>query len=395
ERDLLAATLEQEKQKSQNAPKSNADAEVATLRQQLTTAKNELASLKIQSQQDHAALQTQIAQLKSANERATAPHITPAESEQMSALSREREDLKKQVESLTKELADAEAKRDEDVLGAKSDIEKMRAELKEAQAQRAQLEQKIAALKNEQPATQNNGRVAELQQQVVQLTDRVAVYEAKPIARTPEELALFKKAEQQPAPVAKVVHSLKDLSPEARVAVADGERLFAAKDFPGAEAKFRNALKGNPNDIVPLAYIAIVQLTAEKYDACEQTLKQALAIDPDDAGCLSVLGRLRLHQDKVDEALDALSHAARVNPTNAITENALGNALSRKGMRAPAETALRKALQIEPDYPDAHHNLALVYATDTPPSVELAKWHYKKATEAGYPKDAELEKLLK
>ncbi|MDB6057533.1 MAG: nrfG, partial [Verrucomicrobiales bacterium] len=373
ERDLLAATLEQQKQ---NVNKSTADAEVAALREQLAAAKK-----------DNAALQVQIAQLR--NARATAPQVTPAESEQMSALSRERDDLKKQIDGLTKELADAEAKRDEDVLAAKGDVEKIRTELKDAQQKLQQWNETSHV-----PDTSKQA-IHDLKQQVLKLSDRIAVYEAKPIARTPEEIALFKKSEQQPTPVAKVVHSVKDLPADGRAAMADGQRLYAAKDFAGAEAKFRDALKTDPNNIFVIAHIANTQMTAEKYDACEETLKQGLAVDADDAACLYILGKLRLRQDKVDEALDALAHSARVNPTNAMTENALGNALSRKGMRAPAETALRKAIQIEPDFADAHHNLALVYATDNPPSVELAKWHYKKATEAGYPKDAELEKLLK
>jgi len=389
ERDLLAASLEQEKQKSQTAPNPNADTEVATLRKQLAAAQDELVAVKKQSQQDTAALQAQLAQLKNATP--TAPQVTPAESEQMSALSREREDLKKQVDSLTKELADAEATRDEDVLAAKSEAEKIRAQLKEVQTQLAQQNSTIQG----QTTASDHGREAELQQKILQLSDRLAVYEAKRIARTPEEIALFTKAEKQPATVAKTVHSLKDLSPDGRAAMADGERLYAMKDLAGAEGKFRDALKSDPNNILIIAYIANTQMTGEKYDACEKTLKQGLAVDPDDAACLYILGLLRLRQDKVDEALDALSHSARINPTNARTENALGNALSQKGMREPAETALRKALQLEPDYADAHHNLALVYATDTPPSVELAKWHYKKATDAGYPKDPELEKLLK
>jgi Flp pilus assembly protein TadD len=188
---------------------------------------------------------------------------------------------------------------------------------------------------------------------------------------------------------------VKDLPTNARLSMTEGQRLYLAKDYTGAEAKFREALKEDPSNIYVIAHIANAQMTQEKFDACEQTISLGLAVDADDAACLYLLGRLRLRENKLDEALDALSHSARVNPTNAMTENALGNALSQKGLREPAETALRKALQIEPDYPDAHHNLALVYATDRPPSVELAKWHYKKARDFGYPQDAELEKLLK
>jgi len=193
----------------------------------------------------------------------------------------------------------------------------------------------------------------------------------------------------------KNVHKLKDLSATGRALSDEGQRLCAQGDFAGGEKKFREALNEDSSNVYVLAFVANAQMAQGKNDECQKTLDEILAIDPDEAGGLYLLGRLRLRQDKVDEALEALSHSARINSSNAMTENALGNALSRKGLRQPAETALRKALQLDPDNADAHHNLALVYATDRPPSVELAKWHYKKAQEGGYPKDEELEKLLK
>ena len=38
--------------------------------------------------------------------------------------------------------------------------------------------------------------------------------------------------------------------------------------------------------------------------------------------------------------------------------------------------------------------LAVVYAGDKPPSLELARWHYKKALALGLPKGESLDKLL-
>jgi tetratricopeptide (TPR) repeat protein len=394
ERDLLAVTLDQEKQKSQNPTGDNN--EVATLRKQLTAAKDELAALKKNSQQENAALKAQIAKLKEANAGNSAPQLTTGESEKLNALSRERDELNKRVDQLTKEVADTEAKRDEDVLAAHKETEKLRGELKDVQAKRDQLQKSLDEWTQlSHVPDQSKEAVSQLNHKVQQLTDRIAVLESKPVPYSSEELALFKKASNQPAPAPKNVRSFKDLNNAARAIVADGQRLFQAKDYSGAEAKFRDALKQDPQNIYVIAMIANTQMVAEKYDACEATLNEAFAIDADDAGCLYLLGKLRLREDKLDAALDALSHSARINPTNAMTENALGNAFSRKGLRQPAENALRKALQIEPDFPEAHHNLALVYATDRPPSIELAKWHYKKATDGGFPKDADLEKLLK
>ena len=64
------------------------------------------------------------------------------------------------------------------------------------------------------------------------------------------------------------------------------------------------------------------------------------------------------------------------------------------GDRGPAETALRKAIQIDPNYAKAHNNLAVIYVSQNPPLVQLARWHYQKALAAGHERNAELEKLL-
>ena len=103
---------------------------------------------------------------------------------------------------------------------------------------------------------------------------------------------------------------------------------------------------------------------------------------------------MKFHQNKYDEALDALSHAAKADPQKAEIQNYLGLVLSEKGMRGPAETALRKAVELQPGYASAHHNLAVFYLTQQPHYPALARWHYQKALAAGSPKNPELEKLF-
>ena len=75
-------------------------------------------------------------------------------------------------------------------------------------------------------------------------------------------------------------------------------------------------------------------------------------------------------------------------------QNFLGITLDHKGLRSQAETALRKAVQIEPKYGAAHNNLAVAYVRQKPPLVELARYHYQKARDAGHPANPELEKLI-
>jgi tetratricopeptide (TPR) repeat protein len=106
------------------------------------------------------------------------------------------------------------------------------------------------------------------------------------------------------------------------------------------------------------------------------------------------LGAVKFRQSKYDEALEALSRAAQLNPQNAQVQNYLGITLSQKGLREPAEIALRKAVQLDPGYASAHLNLAVIYATQQPRAVEMARLHYHKALDLGHTRNLELEKIL-
>ncbi|HVK59841.1 MAG TPA: tetratricopeptide repeat protein, partial [Candidatus Kapabacteria bacterium] len=89
-----------------------------------------------------------------------------------------------------------------------------------------------------------------------------------------------------------------------------------------------------------------------------------------------------------------LSRSAHLDPKNAETQNYLGITLSQQGQREAAETALRKAILLNPNYAGAHHNLAVIYATQRPPFPELARFHYNKALALGQPPNPDLEKQI-
>ena len=143
-----------------------------------------------------------------------------------------------------------------------------------------------------------------------------------------------------------------------------------------------------------LANLAAIEVELDHLDEADKNIQRAVALAPNDAYSLAVLGNLKFHQEKYDEALDALSRAAQLSPQNAEIQNYLGVTLSHKGLRAQAETALRKAIQLDPKYGGAHNNLAVIYLSQQPPSVELARWHYQKALAAGFPRNPDMEKML-
>jgi Tfp pilus assembly protein PilF len=53
-----------------------------------------------------------------------------------------------------------------------------------------------------------------------------------------------------------------------------------------------------------------------------------------------------------------------------------------------------KSIEINPQYADAHFNLAVIYATGKPPAKMMAKKHYNEAIRLGSPPDPSLEHLI-
>ncbi|MGH7992874.1 MAG: tetratricopeptide repeat protein, partial [Limisphaerales bacterium] len=234
-----------------------------------------------------------------------------------------------------------------------------------------------------------------LAQQVDTLRARIAVDEAQAVPYTPEELALFKQSTPSltanPNAEKKSVH---ELPSGAASLVAEAQNYFSAREYGKAEADYQEILKQDVNNGLALANLAAIELEENKLDDADKHIQGALAQSPNDAYNLTVLGRIQFAEAKYDEALDALSRAAKLDTQNPDIENYLGVTLAQKGLRTQAETALRRAVQLDPNYGAAHNNLAVIYLTQQPPMVELARWHYQKALAAGQPHNPALEKML-
>jgi Flp pilus assembly protein TadD len=188
--------------------------------------------------------------------------------------------------------------------------------------------------------------------------------------------------------------SVKDLPSGSATLIAEAQHYFSIKQLDKAEEKYLQVLHQDEKNVPTLGNLAAIQLERNEFPEAEKNIRRAIDLDPNDAYSLSILGYLKFRQDKFEDALDALSRAAKLDPDNAQIQNYLGITLSQKGMRGPAETALRKAIQLQPGYGSAHHNLAVIYVSQQPPLVELARWHYQKAIAAGHPHNPDLEKMF-
>ncbi len=401
ENELLKVTLQQTQLK---VPKAADATALATVQQALAEANRKLAE------------QTQlVSTLKMEKEvlQARVPSTPPVATTKPAAstiATTELALLKTENEVLKKQLTDLRS-RPNPVAPAPAPVVATRAEradakkIKQLEQERADLLKKLDAANLALAANKNKKTLADWQQLTNQLNGlqaKLAVYEAAKVPLTDAEAALLKTLPSTNAPIRAAQNEtpgapkkpVNDLPAGASLLVAQAQKAFASGQFDEAEKTYRQVLTMDEKNIFVLGDLATVQLNRTNLDAAEKTLKQAISLDPSDANNLSLWGILKFRQRKLDEALDALSRSAKLDPNNPQTQNFLGMTLNESGHRETAETALRKAIRINPDYTDAHFNLAIVYAFQTPPSLELARYHYQKALARGHEKHPGLEKLL-
>jgi Flp pilus assembly protein TadD len=126
----------------------------------------------------------------------------------------------------------------------------------------------------------------------------------------------------------------------------------------------------------------------------ENLLKQAVRLRMETAPAWLTLGMIYMDQNRFREALAALSQATLLDPQNPRARNFLGVVIGREGWIDGAQQELRRAVELNPDYADAHYNLAVFYLQEKPAAIELAKRHYFKAVELGVEKDPSMEKVF-
>ncbi len=434
EKDTLEARL-REKSSTPAKPAADApkvkklEAERAELEKQLESARSKLAEAKSMAQgsestvaslqKEKAALAKDKASLE-AKLRTTSPvPNTPAgESTALKQLEQERASLQAENAALSREKAKLEmlltdpalqvgttpvkgSALERELAVAKKSAKASDATVAALQKEKADLERDNQSLESKlkaaQAAKKGKSKPDALSEELVVTRARLETLEAKSVPYTAEELALFKSP--APALVAKLdttsaKKSTKKLSATAEPLIKEAQSAFAAGRYDEAEQKYLQVLRQDEANVFTLANLAAIQIEQNRPADAEANLNKALALEPDDVFSIYKLGYLKFRQQKFDDALNSLSRAAQLDPKNAEIQNYLGITLSEKGQRAAAESALRNSIRLAPRNPDAHHNLAVIYATQKPPALALARWHYQKAVDTGHAKNPDLEKIL-
>ncbi|MDX2081154.1 MAG: tetratricopeptide repeat protein [Terrimicrobiaceae bacterium] len=202
-------------------------------------------------------------------------------------------------------------------------------------------------------------------------------------------LAVAKAGE--PAPQPEGAESLPDAT---RDMVEQARSLFDAGRFADAERLYQQIVETAPENYFALSNLGVTQIQARKLSAAEVALKKAVGINPRDAFAATNLGIVYCKQGRFDEAIEVLQEALQVDANDYIAHNYLAVCLGEKGRKGEAEEHFRRSIEIRDNYADAHFNLAVLYATAEPPALELARQHYRKATDHGAPPDLSLERLI-
>ena len=124
-----------------------------------------------------------------------------------------------------------------------------------------------------------------------------------------------------------------------------GALLEQRKDYPRAEAAFRQALARDPLHAPSLNYLGyMLAERGDRLDEAVSLVERALAIDPDNGSYLDSLGWALFKQKKVEKAEPLLRRAAEQSPDNSVVQDHFGDVLWAAGKRPEAVAAWTQSL---------------------------------------------------
>ncbi|HEY2103740.1 MAG TPA: tetratricopeptide repeat protein [Chthoniobacterales bacterium] len=397
---VLVAENTELKQKLENAEKTvreisddkpRKEQELAELKKQLEELRTQLAASEKQNKDFEVTVTNLRAQLEDASAQLEKAKLTGADAEETAKLTRENQILRNIVVRERQE----EARREQAKKLMLAEFDKLKIKSDSLNEQIALLAQPVTKLTEEE--------LALLRQPVVSISDdssgtvQASFTYAKP--GTAGKLPAEGNEKLQPPPVPADANPQASFKPDVPSDLSDMARQakenFDRGKYHAAERQYQEILTKSPNNLYSLSNLGVVYFRTGKLKAAELTLKKAVAIAPKDEFAHTTLGIVYYRQSKFDEAVNELTKSLAINPKSAAAHNYLGITASQKGWQEAAEKEMLEAIAVKPDYADAHFNLAVIYATASPPSKELAKRHYVKATELGAESDPSLEKLLR
>ena len=387
-KEKLATAEQTVREVSEDKPKKAQ--ELAGARKQLEDLRAQLAASEKQNKDFEVEVASLRSQLEDTSSQLEKAKLTGVNAEETAKLTRENQILRNIVVRERQE----EARREQAKKLMLAEFDKLKIKSDTLNEQIALLAQPVTKLTDEE--------LALLRQPVISISDespntvKASFTYAKPSTGNQPGGPIVETTDSAAPPEANLQNGFKPNVPTDLMDIAkQAKENFDQGKYHAAERQYQELLTKSPNNLYSLSNLGVVYFRTGKLKAAELTLKKAVAIAPKDEFAHTTLGIVYYRQSKFDDALNELTKSLAINPKSAAAHNYLGITASQKGWQEAAEKEMLEAVAVKPDYADAHFNLAVIYATASPPSKELAKRHYTKATELGAEPDASLEKLLR
>ena len=138
-----------------------------------------------------------------------------------------------------------------------------------------------------------------------------------------------------------------------------GNVLQAQDRFEEAVAAYRQALTLRSNHADTCNNLGNALARLERHDEAIASYEQALRINPGLAAAHNNMGNTLVRMHRIEDALAEYEQALRIAPDYAAALTNLGNTLQRQLGKIDEGIAYhRRAIACDPNYADAHHNLA-------------------------------------
>ncbi len=148
------------------------------------------------------------------------------------------------------------------------------------------------------------------------------------------------------------------------VEFAQGGAALDHNDSAGAIAHLQKYVAARPEDAEGHALLATAFQRAARFDESAREFERSLEIEPDYPYAQVSLARIYAYQKKTDKALELFARGiSRVEP-EAPAFYLYAVALKDAGKLPDAESKIRRAIQLDPKYVDAHKLLAEILALE-------------------------------
>ena len=142
------------------------------------------------------------------------------------------------------------------------------------------------------------------------------------------------------------------------VEFSQGETALDHNDRNAAIAHLQKYVAARPDDVIGHALLGSAFQQAERFDEAAKEFERSLEIEPDYPYAQVSLARIYAYQKKTDKALELFARGMPRAEPDAPTFYMYAVALKDAGKLPDAESNIRRAIQLDPKYTDAHRLLA-------------------------------------